>query len=309
MNGAVAAIQRNAVDIWLSGLEDIELPQDAIEYPEPATDPRTQIQVRFSAPSLLPREYSAKWIPASLTFERQEWKLSAGPFALALAAINALNDDDQRPVWVRQIPSIGVFREGDQSTANELHVVTTAPWADDADDVQDQLTLRIPLDSTDSDIPMPRRWPLVVRYLDLVDHPMIVGPTDPAIPPLTSWTGLPAELAPLVNAGLATIRLDATFQGKPRLIEGDSPRLDTQLVLSWRPSPSYADMSADAVTEGLGALAGGQVLSYGFSLALDEQGQALPQWVANHTVEDVAAVLQAIPLYDRLLGRDLCLQR
>ncbi|MCH8241478.1 MAG: TonB-dependent receptor, partial [Planctomycetes bacterium] len=303
MNGAIAAIQGNAVDAWLSGLDGIELPQDAVEYPEIGTDPRTQIQIRFSAPNLRPREYTAKWIPASLTFERQEWKLSALPFALALAVINALNDEDQRPDWIRQIPSIGVFREGDQSTANELHVVTAAPWADDADDLPEQLALRIPLDSTDTDIPMPRSWPLVVRYLDLIDHPMIVGPADPAIPSSTLWTGLPAELTPLVDAGLATIQLDATFQGKVRLTDGDSPQLETELVLSWQPSSSYADMSVDAVTAGLDALIGGQALSYGFSLGVDEQGQALPQWVANHTVEDVAAVLQAIPVYDRLLER------
>ncbi|MCH7925781.1 MAG: hypothetical protein IIC51_09630, partial [Planctomycetes bacterium] len=301
LNGAIAAIQGNAVDAWLSGLDGIELPQDAVEYPEIGTDPRTQIQIRFSAPNLRPREYSAKWIPASLTFERQEWKLSALPFALALAVINALNDEDQRPDWIRQIPSIGVFREGDQSTANELHVVTAAPWADDADDLPEQLALRIPLDSTDTDIPMPRSWPLVVRYLDLIDHPMIVGPADPAIPSSTLWTELPEELTPLVNARLAAIQLDAAFQGKPRLIDDDLPQLDTQIVLSWRRSRSYEDMSAHAVTAGLDVLTGEKALLYKLSLRLDEQGDVTMKWEGYADNEDGVSQLDAIKGYDRLL--------
>ncbi|MCH7993413.1 MAG: hypothetical protein IIB57_03105 [Planctomycetes bacterium] len=301
VNGAVAAIQRNAVDDWLSGLEDLGVPPEAVEYPEIGADPRTQIQVDYSAPTLQTRKYSPEWNRDSLTFEPPDWKESAGPFARALATINALNDVDQRPAWVGQIRSIGMFREGEGSTANELHVVTTAPGADDAEDVPVELDFRFPLDSTDTDIPMPRSWPLVVRYLDLIDHPMIVGPADPAIPSSTLWTELPEELTPLVNARLAAIQLDAAFQGKPRLIDDDLPQLDTQIVLSWRRSRSYEDMSAHAVTAGLDVLTGEKALLYKLSLRLDEQGDVTMKWEGYADNEDGVSQLDAITGYDRLL--------
>ena len=304
LNDAIVAIQVSAANSWLSGLEDIGVPPEAVQYPEIGADPRPQIHVGFSAPNLQTRKYFAEWIPASLTFARQEWKLSAGRFARALAAINALNDENQRPSWVRQVQTIGVFseREGAPSTANVLQIVTTAPWADDAGDVQDQLALRIPLDSTDSDIPMPRRWPLIVRYQRIVDHPMIAGPTDPAIPPSTLlWTELPAELTPLVDAGLAAVQLDATIQGKPLLIAGDSPQLDMRIVLSWRRSPLYEDISSDAAMAGLDVLTGGKGLSYGLSLTLDAQGEVVMGWTPDANNNDDESRVDAIVGYDRLL--------
>ncbi|MCH8146946.1 MAG: hypothetical protein IH987_03005 [Planctomycetes bacterium] len=301
LTGAVVAIQKNARIDWLSGLSKIDLPPENVRLPDIATDPVTQIQVLLSAPNLLKElTISANWIPTSLTFKLEEWKLSAAKFEHALFLINTLNDVDQRPDWVRQIESVEMFHEGDDSTSTELQVVTTAPWADNVDDDKDRLTFTIPWDTPVSDIPMPGQWPLVVRYLDLVKHPIIVGSADPANTPTTAWT-LPAELAPLLDVGLATIQLEATFPVKPRPIDDDSPQLNTQIVLSWHPSPSYTGMSADAVTAGLDKLTDGNTLSYGFSLTPNGQDEPESHWQPDSTNGDVAAIVSSIQRFDKLL--------